>query len=124
MLSKREIVLIVSLAFCAGVIVSDMLKPVPLKAEVTNIVYDTLDKKILEQARRIDSLQSRVSSLEKNAGSYEADINKVALSVKKLGSALKDSLADTASKKDLKKLEEKVSELQMLMNTSGGAYQR
>ena len=49
MINKKELVLFCALMFCLGFIVSDFTKPAYVKADVTNIVAETLDAKISKE---------------------------------------------------------------------------
>ena len=90
MSNKREIVLFISLAFCLGMMVSDFTKPKSLEAEVTNIVYDTLNNKITNLSDQVNQLRARVANLEASRTSKDAEIAALTSSVKKLTSVSKD----------------------------------
>jgi peptidoglycan hydrolase CwlO-like protein len=94
MINKREIVLAISLAFCAGVIFSDFTKPKPIEAEVTNIVYDTLDKKINKTNASLSRLASRVSSLESRIDQKDSKIAAMAKTLKVTNQVSKDLAKD------------------------------
>lgn len=107
MSNKKELILIVSLAFCVGVIFSDFTKPKPLEAEVTNIVYDTLDKKIIGLAAQLDDVRKRVSELEATNKSKDVQITKLNNAVKQLTSLQKDvSTTINTLKVDVQKLKD------------------
>jgi hypothetical protein len=105
MISKRELTLFLALAFSLGYIFSDIVKPAFVQAETTNIVYDTLNAKILEQANRINALSGRVSSLESKVNSYDVKINTVANSVKKLSRIVDNTLDDFVTKKEFQQFQ-------------------
>lgn len=94
MLNKRELVLLISLVFCAGFIFSDFTKPRPIEAEVTNIVYDTLNKKIIDLNTNLDRLTSRVNSLESRIEQKDTRIDTIAKTVKALNSVSLDLTKD------------------------------
>lgn len=112
MVNKRELVLLLSLAFCFGVIFSDFTKPKSIVAETTNIVYDTLDAKIVALTKRFNTLSSKVNSIEAKSSVYDTKISSLAQSVKDLAAVQKETLGDFASEEDLKTLSEKVAKIE------------
>ncbi|MGD9579970.1 MAG: hypothetical protein AB7V50_01225 [Vampirovibrionia bacterium] len=102
MFNKRELVLLISLAFCFGVIVSDFTKPKFIQAKTTNIIYDTLDAKIITLTRELNSVSSRVASLESTVSQKDNRIDNLSSTVKKISSIQKDlSVALDKASKDI-----------------------
>lgn len=94
MINRRELVLLLALAFCGGVIFSDFTKPKEIRADVTNIVYDTLNAKIIDLSKVVGKVDSRVAALETSTSSYDSKINALSASVKNLAGAQKASLKE------------------------------
>src|SRR3989339_1801951 len=90
MLNKREIVLIISLAFCAGAMFSDFTKPKFIEAKTSNIVYDTLDAKINALTATVTSVTARVTKLESTANEKDPRLTTLSTAIKQLSAVQKD----------------------------------
>lgn len=109
MINKREIILVVALAFSLGVIFTDLTRPNASIAETTNIVYDTLDAKINKLASRVNGIQAQVNSLQKKSDAKDPRVDSLAKSVRDVASVQRTILNDMATKKQLNDLNEKIS---------------
>jgi cell division protein FtsL len=112
MFNKKQVIVFLMLAFSAGYIVSDLAGSLPLKAEVTNIVAQTLDAKITTQARRISALEAQVVKLQSETSGDNSKIERLALSVKALSKAVDQGLSGVPTKEEFKTLKDRVKALE------------
>lgn len=117
MINKRELVLFLSLSFCMGVIVSDLTKPKEIKADVTNIVAETLDAKISVVAGDVSSLRARVAALESTTTSHDAKIAALSDSVRSLGDIQKSAFQGFVDLKRFNILSDKVTLLETIVKS-------
>lgn len=90
MFNKRELVLIISLAFCFGVIFSDFTKPKAIQADTSNYVIGIVDSKISVVTKKLNALAKRVSDIESNMNKKDAKVKDLSNVVKQLSSVQKD----------------------------------
>lgn len=112
MINRRELVLIIALAFSLGAIFADFTNPKAIVADTSNTVYQGLDSKINQLASRVNGLQSQINSLKNQEDSNDPRVSSLIQTVKDLASVQKTILRDMASEKDLNALTKRVSLLE------------
>lgn len=118
MLNKREATLFICLAFCLGIIFSDITRIQPVNARVTNIVYEDLDRKITVVRGNLARLTKRVDTLEQVKGNNDAKTNSLAQAVKSLTQSQSDIL------NNVEKLDAAVSDLRTAMRLQNNLNKR
>lgn len=95
--NKKSLALFIAIAFSAGVIFTNFIRPDVSQADTTNIIYTTLDSKISDVASNLNALQARVAALENKTNTYDSKITTLATTIKQLASIQKSSMSGSAS---------------------------
>lgn len=110
-MSNKKVILLISLAFAAGFVISEFRTPNSLLAQVNvmrNLTYEELSGRINQSNVEIDAVKIRVATLEKSSQTNESKIANLTESVKKMLQLEKANMEDAELKRQISTLQKTV----------------